>query len=150
MHHAWGFPMCAGAIEGTHIAIRAPIENHTHYVNRMRFHSVLMQAVVDCKYLFRDVVIRWPGSVHDARTFSNSTIFTVTGNENRLFPNDLTKEICGENVPPVILTDAAYPLLRLNKLDNFCVTVKGEEAVAIISGKKRLPFIVNAVCENVS
>ena len=63
-----------------------------------------MQAVVDCNYLFRDVVIGWPGSVHDARMFSNSTIF-VKGNENRLFPNDLTKEICGEDVPPVILAD---------------------------------------------
>ena len=108
---AWGLPMCAGAIDGTHIAIRAPKENHTDYVNRKGFHSILMQAVVDCNYLFRDVVIGWPGSVHDARMFSNSTIF-VKGNENRLFPNDLTKEICGEDVPPVILADAAYPLLQ--------------------------------------
>lgn len=107
---AWGFPMCAGAIDGTHIPILAPSENHTDYVNRKGFHSILMQAVVDCNYLFRDVVVGWPGSVHDARVFSNSAIF-VKGNEQRLFPGDLTKEICGEDVPPVILADAAYPLL---------------------------------------
>ena len=102
--------MCAGAIDATHIAILAPTENHTDYVNRKGYHSILMQAVVDCNYLFRDVVIGWPGSVHDPRMFSNSTIF-VKGNENCLFPVDLTKEICREDVPPVILADAAYPLL---------------------------------------
>ena len=31
-----------------------------------------MQAVVDCDYWFTDVVIGWPGSVHDAHVFSNS------------------------------------------------------------------------------
>lgn len=105
-----GFPMCAGAIDGTHIPILAPNKNHNDYVNRKGFHSVLMQAVVDCNYLFRDVVIGWPGSVHDAQVFSNSTIFEK-GNENSLFPDDLTREICGVDVPAVIIADAAYPLL---------------------------------------
>ena len=71
----WGFPMCAGAIDGTHIPIIAPSECHAEYVNRYDYHSIIMQAVVDCKYLYRDVVIGWPGSVHDARVFSNSSIF---------------------------------------------------------------------------
>ena len=71
----WGFPMCAGAIDGTHIPITAPSECHAEYVNRKGYHSIIMQAVVDCKYLYRDVVIGWPGSVHDARVFSNSSIF---------------------------------------------------------------------------
>ena len=30
-------------------------------------HSIIMQAVVDHNNLYRDVVIGWPGSVHDAR-----------------------------------------------------------------------------------
>ena len=30
----WGFPMCAGAIDGTHIPIIAPSECHAEYVNR--------------------------------------------------------------------------------------------------------------------
>lgn len=55
--------MCAGAIDGTHIAIIAPKEDHTDYVNRKGYHSVVMQALVDCSYLFRDVVIGWPVSV---------------------------------------------------------------------------------------
>ena len=48
----WGFPSCAGAIDGTHIPIQAPLENHTDYVNRKSYQSIVMQAVVDSRYLF--------------------------------------------------------------------------------------------------
>ena len=84
--------MCAGAIDGTHIAIIAPKEDHTDYVNRKGYHSVVMQALVDCNYLFRDV-IGWPGSVHNARILSNSTIYDK-GNDNNLFP-DIWESIGG-------------------------------------------------------
>ena len=63
----WGFSMCVGAIDGTHIPILSPTESHTDYVNCKGRHSIIMQAVVDCYYLFRDIVVGWPGSVHDAR-----------------------------------------------------------------------------------
>ena len=69
-----------------------------------------MQAVVDFNYLYRDVVIEWPGSVHDARVFSNSSIFKKE-NEGKFFPNNLTKEVNGEKIPPFIVADPAYPLL---------------------------------------
>ena len=108
--NTWGFPLCAGAIDGTHIPILAPSESHAEYVNRKGYHSILMQAVVDCNYLYRDVVIGWPGSVHDARVFSNSAIFKK-GNDGKLFPIELTKEINGEEIPPFIVADPAYPLL---------------------------------------
>ena len=58
----WGFPMCAGAIDGTHVPIIAPADSHIEYVNRKGCHSIVMQAVTDCNYMFRDVVIGWPGA----------------------------------------------------------------------------------------
>ena len=70
----WGFPMCAGAIDGTHMPNIAPEENQIDYVNRKGYHSVVMQAIVDCTYLFRDIAIGWLGSVHDARILSNSKL----------------------------------------------------------------------------
>ena len=66
--------MCAGAIDGTHIPFVSPSECHAEYVERKSYQST-MQAVVDCKYLYRDVAIRWPGNVHHARAFLNSSIF---------------------------------------------------------------------------
>ena len=55
--------MCIGAIDGTHVPIIAPADRNTEYVNRKGCHSIVMQAVTDCNYMFRDVVIGWPGSV---------------------------------------------------------------------------------------
>ncbi len=43
----WGFPQCAGAIDGSHNPIIAPSHNPTDYFNRKGWHSVLLQAVVD-------------------------------------------------------------------------------------------------------
>ena len=90
----WGFTMCGGAIDGTHIPILAPNESHADYVNRKGYHSIIMQAVVDHNHLYRDVVIGWPGSVHDARVLSNSKIFEK-GNNNTLFPKKWSKKYPG-------------------------------------------------------
>ena len=106
----WGFPACAGAIDGTHIAIQASHENHTDYVNRKSYHSIVMQAVVDCRYLFRDIVVGWPGSVHDARVLSNSELYNM-GIQQKLFEENMDQTICGVNISPVLLGDPAYPLL---------------------------------------
>ena len=106
----WQFPMCAGAIDGTHIPIIAPVVDHADYVNRKGYHSIVMQAVVDSKYLFRDIVVGWPGSVHDARIFSNSGLYKK-GNEGSLFSSDVTETIQGCDIQPLLLGDPAYPLL---------------------------------------
>ena len=107
----WGFPQCAGAIDGTHIAIQAPEENHTDYVNRKGYHSIVMQAVVDSRYLFRDIVVGWPGSVHDARVLSNSQLYHL-GVQGELFKSDMNETIDGVVVSPMFLGDPAYPLLE--------------------------------------
>lgn len=105
----WGFPQCAGAIDGTHVPIIAPHVNRADYYNRKGHYSVILQAVVDHKLQFWDINVGWPGKVHDARVFANSTLFQK-GQSGRLFP-PWTEEFHGVGIPISIVADAAYPLL---------------------------------------
>ena len=105
-----GFPSCVLAIDGTHIPTQASLENCTEYINRKSYHSTVMQALVDSKYLFRDVIIGWPGSVHDAQVLSNSELYNH-GCNGQLFDPSIKESILGVDMGPMILGDPAYPLL---------------------------------------
>ena len=108
-HSHWGFPNCAGAIDGSHIPMAAPVDYHSDYYNRKGWYSMIVQAVADHKYRFLDVYTGWPGSVHDARVFANSPIY-MKGIDGKLFPN-ITRKVDDKDVPIVLLGDSAYPLL---------------------------------------
>ncbi|XP_074838747.1 uncharacterized protein LOC142004969 [Carettochelys insculpta] len=43
-----GFLSCFGALDGTHIPIRAPEHSGGRYLNRKGYHSVVLQALVNC------------------------------------------------------------------------------------------------------
>ena len=121
----WGFPQTAGAIDGTHIPIKRPLESAADYYNRKSYYSILMQAFVDFRGIFLDVNIGWPGKVHNARVFANSSLYkkAVAGN---LLPH-WPKVINGTEVPLVILGDPAYPLktwLMKPYLDHPGITTK--------------------------
>ena len=47
--------------------VTPPAMNHTDYYNRKVWYSMLVQAVVNHNYLFKDIHIGWPGRVHNAR-----------------------------------------------------------------------------------
>uniref|UniRef100_A0A3B3HBN3 DDE Tnp4 domain-containing protein n=1 Tax=Oryzias latipes TaxID=8090 RepID=A0A3B3HBN3_ORYLA len=105
----WGFPQCAGAIDGSHIPVIAPHENHADYFNRKGCHSVILQAVVDHKYCFKNINIGWPGSVHDSRVLRNSEIYEKA-ESGVLFPN-VSCPIGGKDTNLLIVGDPAYQLL---------------------------------------
>lgn len=105
----WGFPQTIGAIDGTHVPILRPKESAADYFNRKSFYSVIMQALVDYRGLFMDINIGWPGKVHDARVFANSSLYRKANN-GTLLPN-WTCKMGSTDVPLVILGDPAYPLL---------------------------------------
>ena len=71
----WELPQYTGAIDGSYIPISAPTMNHTDYYNRKGYYSVVIQAVLDYRYLFLNIYTGWPGSVHDTRVFSHSSIY---------------------------------------------------------------------------
>ena len=107
--HDLGFPQCAGAVDGSHIPIISPHECPADYYNRKGWHSIILQGTVNHQGCFIDVYVGWPGRVHDARVFANSSLYQ-RGQGGNLLP-DWKEEIAGKEVPIVLLGDPAYPLL---------------------------------------
>ena len=105
----WNLPQCAGAIDGSHIPIIGPQENHTDFYNRKSHFSIIIQAVVDHDYKFIDIYVGCPGKMHDARVFRQSKLYE-NGQTGSLLP-DKTELITDTEVPVFIVGDPAYPLL---------------------------------------
>ena len=110
MEDKFGFPQAFASIDGTHIPIKQPTENaHDFFSYKMKY-TINVQGVCDCRGVFIDVDVRWPGSLHDARVFSQSRINKMLREENlpmmykRLLPGD-------DKVPVCLLGDPTYPLL---------------------------------------
>ncbi|XP_017482472.1 PREDICTED: putative nuclease HARBI1, partial [Rhagoletis zephyria] len=94
-----GIPGVIGAIDCTHIRIKAPKENKECYFDRKHSYSLVLQAVVDADKRFTDVNCGEPGSLHDSRVLRRSNLFFKAQSEPRsLFPNE-----------SFILGDSAYP-----------------------------------------
>ena len=85
----WGFPNCVGAVDGMHIPVTPPSNCQTDYYNRKGSYSIILQGLVDFKYLFTDIYVGWPGKVHDARVFWNSSIYTKECQGTLFFIHDL-------------------------------------------------------------
>ena len=77
-----------GAIDGTHILIKGPRKYIENYINRKGFASLVLQCVCDHEMFFTDCYTGWPGSVHDSRVFTNSTLYEkIIDDPFAMFPN---------------------------------------------------------------
>ena len=95
-----GIPHIIGAIDGTHVTIKAPRENKADYFDRKKNYSLVLQAIVNADKLFIDVFCGEPGSLHDSRVLRRSNIYQhIIDNELSVFPHNT-----------FIIGDSAYPL----------------------------------------
>jgi nuclease HARBI1 len=106
--HLSGFPQVIGAIDGTHVPIVSPGgDNAELYRNRKGYFSLNVQAIVDSTGKFTDIVVRWPGSTHDATIFNNSLIC------QRLEQNEFDGLLLGDSGYPCkryLLTPFLHPV----------------------------------------
>ena len=99
-----------GCIDGTHIPIVCPSEHSHDYLRYKRFHSLNVQAVCDYKGAFMDAECKWPGSVHDAKVFANSSICKCLRSSDlpTVFQTISNSQV---KIPNYLIGDPAYPLL---------------------------------------
>lgn len=69
------FPNVIGCVDCTHVPIISPGgQTAEQYRNRKGYFSLNVQVVAGPQLEVLDAVIRWPGSTHDSRIFSNSGV----------------------------------------------------------------------------
>ena len=69
-----GLPNTIGAIDCTHVHIKAPSPEPFPYLNRKRYHSINVQMICDAQNHLLNVVSRFPGGAHDSYVLSNSAV----------------------------------------------------------------------------
>lgn len=67
-------PNVIGAIDCTHVALKAPSEQEYNFVNRKKQHSMNVQLICDRDMLLLNVVVRWPGGTHDSFIVQNNSV----------------------------------------------------------------------------
>ena len=63
----WQTPNCIGALDGKHVRICFPVNQHSYYFNDKKFHSLLLMVLVDYDYKFCSVEVGMNGSSIDAQ-----------------------------------------------------------------------------------
>ena len=101
-------PNVVGAIDGSHVRIKAPNKSAPDYFSRYQQHNFIIQAIVDGRKIFIDFACGFPGSMHDARVLRRSTIFQNAEQGDIL--TQPTVNVNGNEIGPYLLGDCAYPL----------------------------------------
>ncbi|XP_028516196.1 protein ALP1-like [Exaiptasia diaphana] len=101
-------PNVVGAIDGTHIRIKKTNDSGPDYFSRYQQYDVVVQGVVNGDKKFIHVAAGFPGSMHDARVFKNSSLYhkIATGE----FLQAPTVRVENRDIKPLLLGDSAYPL----------------------------------------
>ncbi|KAL2653703.1 hypothetical protein R1flu_021831 [Riccia fluitans] len=100
-------PNIQGAIDGTHIQVRAPKKDASQYFNRKQFQSLLMQAVCDPDGVFLDISCGMPGHTNDKRVLRRSKFLQKVEMGEILSGPEMVIN-GGYKLKPYVLGDAGY------------------------------------------
>jgi hypothetical protein len=104
----WNLPNCCGALDGKHIQIKSP--GGSNYFNYLKYHSIVMLALVDAGYRFIFVDVGRNGRAGDAGIYRECRL--SEGLENGTIGFPAPRPLPGHQVPMphYIVGDDAFPL----------------------------------------
>lgn len=135
------FPAVIGAIDCTHVAVQSPGGlNSELFRNRKGYFSLNVQAVVNSRLVFENIVSRWYGSAHDATIFNSSKLYAEF--ETGVITNGYLLGDAGYPCKPYLLTPLATPISRAEQNYN-CAQIKTRNCVERAFGvlKRRFPCL---------
>ena len=111
MEQMWQFPCCWRAVDGCYIPIKCPaggLKSCKEYHNFKNFYSIVLMAMVDAKYRFLWGSCGFPGNSHDSVILQSTNLWQQIEEKNYFL--NISKNIAGIEVPPLILADSAFQL----------------------------------------
>ncbi|KAK6172139.1 hypothetical protein SNE40_015867 [Patella caerulea] len=106
----WQFPNCIGALDGKHVAIKAPNNSGSVYFNYKKYFSIILLALVDanCSFIYVDVGAN--GRAGDAGVYASSHLSQALENNSLNVPEPKCLPGRQELVPSVVVGDDAFML----------------------------------------
>jgi hypothetical protein len=105
----WQFPNCIGAMDGKHIALKAPNNSGSSY-NYKHFHSIILLAVVDAHYRIIMYDLGVNGRNSDAGVYSTSPISAMLQGTTHNIPPPQIPTNWHTPLPHIVVGDEAFPL----------------------------------------
>lgn len=106
----WNYPLCLGALDGKHVAVRQPPNSGSEFFNYKHFFSVVLMALVDSNYRFIYVDVGATGRSGDAGVFDRGTLKAGMLTGLLGFPKATLLGDTGESCQYHIVGDDAFPL----------------------------------------
>ena len=106
----WNFHHACSALDGKHIAIKAPRNSGTVYHNYKGFFSIILMGLVDADYNFLWAQVIANGSTSDCAVFNASPLREVLENGDIGFPDVEPLPNDDLNIPYFFVGDDAFPL----------------------------------------
>ena len=109
------FPNVLGCVDGSLIPIKAPSSREDVYICRKGYHALNVQGICDSRKKFTNLVVKYPGSAHDAFIWSQSGVQTF------LSQNQQSGYLLGDQaypLKPFLLTPVRDPRTPAEELFN--------------------------------
>uniref|UniRef100_A0A3Q1G1T0 DDE Tnp4 domain-containing protein n=1 Tax=Acanthochromis polyacanthus TaxID=80966 RepID=A0A3Q1G1T0_9TELE len=110
-YQRWNFPHTVGAIDGKHVACKAPLNSGSEFYNYKSFYSVILFAMVDADYKFTYIDVSGNCSSSDAQIYNESDLHRgLDQNRIHAFPQPDPLPNDNQDVPYFIIGDDAFSL----------------------------------------